>query len=324
MKPGRGSVRLGGHDGTDLTVQDVVDRFLSELSTERGFSNNTISAYGNDLRQFLSFMEEQRRLPSWNVLSNDDVKAFEISLRERGYAASTVARKTAATRTFCGYLVDQQILRSDPSEQMTTPKVAKSIPRALTRDEIDRLLSQPEILDGEEMNRDTAMLRLLYATGIRVSELVSLDVDEVRLEDLPSIRVGRKGKKRLVPIGPAVVESIRTYQNERSPAEKSDGTTVSALFLNHRGKRLTRQGFWLILKTYAERAGFNDITPHTLRHSFAAHQILEGRDLSDVQELLGHVSISTTQVYEDLADQLRESSAPELLHETESPSLIAR
>ena len=253
-------------------------------------------------------MQAERRLPAWSVLSNEDVKAFEVHLRERGYAASTVARKTAATRTFCGYLVDQQVVRSDPSSEMTTPKVAKSIPRALTRDEIDRLLAQPELSDGEEVTRDQAMLSLLYATGIRVSELVSLNVEDVRLNDLPGVMAGRTERKRLVPIGLSVVEAIRVYLSEREPANNSDGQPVQALFLNHRGKRLTRQGFWLILKTYAERAGFEDITPHTLRHSFAAHQILEGRDLSDVQELLGHVSISTTQVYEDLADQLRKAS----------------
>jgi len=290
-------------------VREVIDRFLSELASERGFSANTISAYGNDLGQFAAFLDE-RRVPTWTVLTDDDVQAFEVHLRERGYAASTVARKTAAIRTFCTYLVEQQIVKSDPSAKMTTPKVAKSIPKALTREEIDRLLEQPELQDGEEMVRDVAMLRLLYATGIRVSELVSLDVDDVRLDEMPAIMVGRADRKRVVPIGPDVVAAISAYLNERKPAEKPDGTAVQALFLNHRGRRLTRQGFWLILKTYAERAGFDDITPHTLRHSFAAHQILEGRDLSDVQELLGHVSISTTQVYEDLADQLRENSAP--------------
>ncbi|CAN5676777.1 tyrosine recombinase [soil metagenome] len=312
-------MRLGGHDGTDVFVQDVVERFLRELANERGFSNNTVSAYGNDLRQFATFMQGERRLPSWSVLSNEDVKAFEVHLRERGYAASTVARKTAATRTFCAYLLEQEIVRSDPSAEMTTPKVAKSIPRALTHEEIDRLLEQPEINDGDEMIRDVAMLRLLYATGIRVSELVSLNVEDVRLDELPSVMVGRSGRKRMVPIGPAVVEAIRAYIHERDPVETPDGTALPALFLNHRGKRLTRQGFWLILKTYAERAGFEDITPHTLRHSFAAHQLLDGRELSDVQELLGHVSISTTQVYEDLADQLRKAAASdEVLRESQS------
>ncbi len=263
-------------------------------------------------------MQETRKVPAWTVLSHEDVKAFEIHLREREYAASTVARKTAATRTFCGYLVDQQIVRSDPSSEMTTPKVAKSIPRALTREEIDRLLAQPEITEGDEMTRDLAMLRLLYATGIRVSELVSLNVEDVRVDDVPGVMAGRKGRKRLAPISLADIEAIRAYLGEREPATNADGTPEQALFLNHRGKRLTRQGFWLILKTYAEHAGFEDITPHTLRHSFAAHQILDGRELSDVQELLGHVSISTTQVYEDLADQLRkDSAAAEVVTESE-------
>ena len=303
-------------------MQDTVDSFLAELANERGFSNNTVSAYGNDLRQFATFMANERRLAAWSILANEDVRAFELYLRERGYAASTVARKTAATRTFCSYLVDQQIVRSDPSTEMTTPKVAKAIPRALTRDEIDLLLAQPELIDGDEVARDQAMLRLLYATGIRVSELVSLDIDDVKLGDIPGVMAGRKGRKRLVPIGPAVVVSIRAYLAERKPATGKDGELVKALFLNHRGNRLTRQGFWLILKTYAERAGFEDITPHTLRHSFAAHQILDGRELSDVQELLGHVSISTTQVYEDLADQLRQAAPADDVIENNAGALI--
>ncbi len=290
-------------------MRQTVERFLSELASERGFSSNTVSAYGNDLGQFVKFLEEQRRVPTWSVLTDDDVQAFETYLRERGYAASTVARKTAATRTFCNYLVEQQIVRTDPSAKMTTPKVAKSIPRALTRNEIDLLLEQPELLDGEEMARDIAMLRLLYSTGIRVSELVSLNVEDIQTDGQASVMVGRTDRKRSVPVGQDVIEALSSYLDVRKPAEVSENCVEKALFLNHRGRRLTRQGFWLILKTYGERAGFDDITPHTLRHSFAAHQILNGRELSDVQELLGHVSISTTQVYEDLADQMREPSA---------------
>lgn len=315
-------MRLGGHDGTEVNVRDVVDRFLSDLANERGFSNNTISAYGNDLGQFATFLQDQRRIPSWSVVGYEDVGAFELHLRERGYAASTVARKTAAIRTFCAYLVEQQIVRSDPAAEMTTPKVAKSVPKAMTREEIDRLLAQPEMLDGEEMTRDVAMLQLLYATGIRVSELVSLDLDDLRLDGPQLVLVGRADRKRAVPIDSQVVASLEAYLRERKPAGKVDGTEVEAVFLNHRGRRLTRQGFWLILKTYAERAGFEDITPHTLRHSFAAHQILDGRELSDVQELLGHVSISTTQVYEDLADQLREASSPNGMTQDAEPSSL--
>jgi integrase/recombinase XerD len=201
--------------------------------------------------------------------------------------------------------------------------VAKSVPKALTREQIDRLLAQPEMLDGEEMTRDVAMLHLLYATGIRVSELVSLNLDDLRLEGPPAVLVGRADRKRLAPIDGQVVAALEAYLRERKPVEQSDGSEVEAVFLNHRGRRLTRQGFWLILKTYAERAGFEDITPHTLRHSFAAHQILDGRELSDVQELLGHVSISTTQVYEDLADQLREASSPNgMAQEAQSSPLV--
>lgn len=289
-----------------MTVRDDIERFLRSLEQERGFSTNTISAYRNDLSQFAGYLQERQGLVSWFGLTPEAVKGFELHLRERGYATSTVARKTAAVRTFCAYLVEQGVLRADPAEGMSAPRVAKSIPRAMTQAEIDALLTQPVAEGGEDATRDLAMLKLLCATGMRVSELVNLNVGDVRLSgDERCVSIGKAGRKREVPINGEVAGTLTDYLARRRPEPSNDDGPEPALFLNHRGRRLTRQGFWLILKSHAEKAGFNDITPHTLRHSFAAHQLLNGKDLSDVQELLGHVSISTTQVYEELADRLR-------------------
>jgi integrase/recombinase XerD len=289
-------------------VWEGVEGFLRQLAAEKGFSSNTISAYKNDLNQFITFLTEERGLTSWQELSDEHLKAYTLFLRERAYATSTVARKTAAIRSFCGYLVEQQILRSDPSEQISSPRVAKSIPKAMTREEVASLFEQPVQSQTAEGLRDLAMLQLLYGTGMRVSELVSLDVDDVDLSQSLVSCTGKQDRRRKVPIGDQVTDTLEAYLTQARPLiSKSDD--MPALFLNHRGQRLTRQGFWLILKGYAETAGIEDITPHTLRHSFAAHQLLDGKELSDVQQMLGHVSISTTQVYEELADNLRKSDS---------------
>ena len=281
-----------------------MDRFLAELEADKGFSDNTISAYRNDLSQFSTFAGSTLGLSSWPELSESHLTSYQLHLRERGYANSTVARKTAAIRSFCGYLVRDGILRADPSSALPSPRVAKSIPKAMTRDEVRTLLAQPERANGAESHRDRAMLALLYASGLRVTELVSLNVDDVDFRQMTVRCQGRQGRDRTFELDADIAEILRRYIDSARPAIRQSDQ-VSALFLNHRGQRLTRQGFWLILKGYAEDAGIDDITPHTLRHSFATHQLLDGKDLSDVQRSLGHVSIATTQVYEQLADQLR-------------------
>lgn len=288
-------------------MREGVDRFLADLEAAKGFSSNTISAYRNDLTQFTAFMQSSLGMESWRELGESHLTSYQLHLRERGYANSTVARKTAAVRSFCSYLVEQGTLRADPSSALPSPRVAKSIPKAMTREEVVSLLAQPELSNGAEGIRDKAMLELLYASGLRVTELVSLDVDDVDLAQSAIICSGRQGKMRKIPLSPQVAQTLMEYVDKARPAiRRNDGET--ALFLNHRGQRLTRQGFWLILKGYASEAGIEDITPHTLRHSFATHQLLDGKDLADVQQALGHVSISTTQVYEQLAEQLKSSN----------------
>jgi integrase/recombinase XerD len=290
-------------------MEEQVDTFLSSLQAERQFSPNTIAAYRNDLQQFIQYLgapppdDQVIGLTSWPELTDDHLGAYLLHLRSRDYAASTVARKTAALKSFSGFLRKNGVVGQEVGTKLSSPKVDKYVPKAISRDEIARLLAQPtsESPDRPESIRDRAMLSTLYSTGMRVSELVSLDVGDVDLNQANVLCQGKAGRTRIVPLSPAAVNAVKDYL-ERSRTVLTT-PEMRSLFVNHRGGRLTRQGFWLILKSYAERAGIDDITPHTLRHSFAAHALGQGAELSDVQKQLGHVSISTTQVYRQLASE---------------------
>ena len=308
--------------------QDV-ERFLQVLEAERGFSVNTIFAYRNDLTQFLTFLggenagESDRvsggdegigaegaspqmipQVQKWDQLTDDDLINYLLFLRSRKYAPSTVARKMAAIKSFFNFLIGEGQLRGDPGARMTAPRVDKYTPRSISPSEVERLLQQPA-KEGDtaarrpEAARDRAMLETLYATGMRVSELVALDCDDVNLLERRMRCAGRTARERLVPLQERAIEAIDHYLFQARPLLVL--RDENALFLNHRGNRLTRQGFWLILKSYASKAEIADITPHTLRHTFATHALGRGVDLREVQQLLGHVSISTTQVYRRMA-----------------------
>ncbi|MGH2534919.1 MAG: tyrosine recombinase [Thermomicrobiales bacterium] len=285
-----------------------VERFLDVLSNERGFSGNTIAAYRNDLRQFIAYLasppvsHHATLVSQWVELTDEHLNRYLLYLREREYAASTVARKTAAIKSYCHFLLSDGIMRADPAANMASPKVDKYVPKAISPDDVAKLLAQPCKLaesNRPEAMRDRAMLETLYASGMRVSELVGLNIDDVDLERGTVQCAGKAGRRRVVPLSASAIESLRPYLAEARPSLALGDE--QALFLNHRGNRLTRQGFWLILKSYAHQAGIGDITPHTLRHSYATHALRHGADLRDIQQVLGHVSISTTQVYRQLA-----------------------
>jgi integrase/recombinase XerD len=288
-------------------MEEQVDAFLNSLQAERQFSQNTIAAYRNDLQQFIAYLanppeeDQVARVTSWPDLTDEHLGAYLLHLRSRDYAPSTVARKTAALKSFSGYLRKTGTVGQDLGTKLSSPKVDKYMPKAISREDVARLLTQPtaESPDRPESIRDQAMLSMLYSTGMRVSELVALDLDDIDLDRGNVECQGKAGRTRVVPMSPQAAGAVSDYLNRARGT--LTGAETKSLFVNHRGGRLTRQGFWLILKSYAQRAGIDDITPHTLRHSFAAHALGQGAELSDVQKQLGHVSISTTQIYRQLA-----------------------
>lgn len=286
------------------SLKTTVDTFIEELTTERGFSVNTVAAYRNDLSQFADYLssppaeDQLAPLESWSGLTPEHLGRYLSYMYGRQYAASTVARKTAAIKSFCHSLTESGQLREDPSTSLAAPRVSRYVPRAISEDEVNQLLEQPRKAARSrrpEALRDLAMIETLYSSGMRVSELVALDVDDVDFQTNQVACPGKAGRRRQVPLRAQAIEAIDDYlKNGRPSLADAD---EAALFVNHRGSRLTRQGCWLILKAYAQEAGIENITPHTLRHSFATHALRDGAELRDVQQLLGHVSISTTQVY---------------------------
>jgi integrase/recombinase XerD len=235
-------------------------------------------------------------IEEWPQVGRESVVAYVNFLRERKYADTTVARKIAAVKSFFHYMSDKKFVTSDPTDKLDSPRVSKELPKAISHDEVIRLLNQPAFRSGPEGDRDKTMLSLLYWTGMRVSELVSLNVDDVDLENRRVRCAGKGNKSRQIPVRAEEQIELEHYLNQSRP-QLVGNNGETALFVNHRGHRLTRQGFWLILKAYADEANIGNITPHTLRHSFATHMIGKGENPRKVQELLGHASLSTTQIY---------------------------
>lgn len=284
-----------------------VDNFLAYLQAEKNSSENTTSAYRNDLTQFLDFLPAD--LDHWTQVNKSMLVSYVAFLKRHKYASSTVARKVAAVKSFFHFMLDTQVLQDDPTATLDSPKVKKRMPKILSPQEIEALLDEPARSTDAKSLRDKAFLELLYATGMRVSELVSLDVESIDLGIAQVQCINRGNKHRTLPLSEGAVEALHVYLERGRPSllRQSDET---ALFLNHRGQRLTRQGLWLIIKSHVEAAGLDiDVTPHTLRHSFATHLLRDGADLRDVQKLLGHANISTTQIYTEVEGQETESGA---------------
>ena len=289
----------------EFIMNNAIQSFLDDyLIVDKGFSQNTLDAYRNDLGQFSNFLEQEINVQindqdSWAKINLDMLNLYIVDLREkRGYRDTTTARKIAAIKSFFGYLMAEGHLSYDPTESLGSPRVGRSLPKFLTEDDVTSLLDVAGKAGTPESKRDATILELLYATGLRVSELVALDVSDIDFEESFILCKGKGEKERRVFLYPKAVEELKQYLQQSRITLLGSKKTESALFVNHRGDRLTRQWIWNILKICSKKANIDeDITPHTLRHSFATHMLQTGASLRHVQELLGHSSISTTQVY---------------------------
>lgn len=276
-------------------MNDYISGYEKYLK-EKGASPNTLSSYLRDVRQFASYFDSEIA-----GVTSDDITAYVKKLRGMGKSSSTITRSTASLKSFFGYLCSEGVVSENPAKGVATEKVDRKLPQILTGKEVELFLEQPQCIDMKGY-RDRAMLELLYATGIRVSELVSLDVDDINLST-GFITCRSRDKVRAIPLYAAAVKALREYAENIRQKMISD-SEEKAFFVNTGGTRMSRQGFWKIVKHYQETAGIEkDITPHTLRHSFAAHLLENGADIQSLKEMLGHADISSTQIYTQLVNQ---------------------
>ena len=275
-------------------MEHIIKSYSNYLMNEKRLSNNTLESYIRDIKQYLDYLNE-KEINTIEHTNKTTIITYLVYLQNKGRATSTISRSIASIRGFYQYLLQNKIIPKDPTLNLASPKSIKKLPSILTLQEIDTLLNQPEKSTYKGI-RDKAMLELLYATGIRVSELISLSVDDVNL-DLGFVNCTIGSKERVIPIGSMALKALDIYLNDaRNFLVKKDNEKL--LFLNMKGSGLTRQGFWKIIKAYTVQSDIQKpITPHTLRHSFATHLVQNGADLKSVQEMLGHSDISTTQVY---------------------------
>lgn len=310
-------------------MEEQLLAFLDYLQQEYKYSNNTTAAYKNDLSQFMTFLHDSlSEVNEWSDVTPKVVDDYVQHMKEQAYASSSVARKVAAVKSFFNYLFARGIIGDNPTTNIDSPKVKKRLPKTLNSDDINRLLQAPRQKKSPKHLRDTALLTMLYSTGMRVTEVVSLRLEDVNLPMSLLVCQGKDETTRELPLDAETHETIQAYL-EYGRQYLVKNKDEEALFLNHRGQQLTRQGLWLIIKAYAKKAKLSgEVTPHTLRHSFAAHKLEGGSALQEVQRLLGHANISTTQIYTQLTDEDGEDEdeffdVEDIENEVEEPADVA-
>lgn len=292
--------------GKDYSENQLLDQFINQLRVEKGLSANTIVAYSHDLINFFDFLKQKGLSPV--QISQEDLSSF-IAENNTRLSPRSMARCLVSIRMFYRFLVSEGNIESNPARLLGIPKVYQHLPDVLSRDEVDSLLKQPNI-NTALGKRDKAILEILYATGLRVTELIGLKMHNINLE-VGSIRtIGKGSKERIIPMGSKAIDSLKDYLSNSRPSflKKDLAKAGSYIFLNSRGGHITRQGLWKIIRKYAPMAGITkSVTPHTVRHSFATHLLEGGADLRSVQIMLGHADISTTQIYTHVArERLKE------------------
>jgi len=282
----------------DRKVNELLDAYLDYLRVEKGLARNTLEAYSRDLAEFIQWVDKTLGRPLREV-RDEDLRFYFLGKRQAGMSARSVRRKASSLRGMFRFLQKEGYMNEDPTEMLEVPRLGTPLPKDLTMDEVDRLLAQPDPTEPLGI-RNQAMMELLYATGLRVSELLALRLQDLNLEVGYVVAYGKGKKERLVPVGEVALEKLKEYLSAVRPA--LDKTARARhLFLNRSGRGLSRQGFWKLLNRYALQAGITSpVTPHVMRHSFATHLLERGADLRSVQLMLGHASISTTQIYTHL------------------------
>jgi integrase/recombinase XerD len=284
-------------------MEATIKSFLDHLEKDKKYSPNTRLSYQGDLTQFDSFARASnaRAGETMDCVANKEIMARYLqSLNDKGYSVSTVARKIASVKSYIRYLVETGKLRDDSAPSISSPQVNKPMPKTLTIAEVRTVLAEPAKSTAIEAKRDRAMLELLYATGLRATELMNLDISDINLDKCTVNCHGNMNKMRVITIDDYISRILKEYIRE-SRIKLTNNQVEPALFLNMRGERLTRQGFWQIIQGYAEKVGLGKkVTPRSLRHSFAIHRLKNGEDLHTMQELLGHAHISTTKIYKDM------------------------
>jgi integrase/recombinase XerD len=279
-------------------VDDLLNNYLEYLSVERGLAKNTIDAYKRDLISFIAFLRAKKAI-NINSVSTTTIISYLLQMQKSGKASSSISRACAAIKSFFQFLFKESIIEEDPTENIDTPKLKHRLPKVLTVQEVEKLLSQPNMTNPLGI-RDRSILELMYATGIRVSELTSLHIDDVNLEAGFLRCTGKGSKERIIPVADITLDCLKLYISG-ARKELLSGKESKILFVNRQGAAISRQGVWKIIRKYSKKAGISKkITPHTLRHSFATHLLEHGADLRAVQEMLGHADISTTQIYTHL------------------------
>ena len=277
-------------------MQELLTKYFNYLLIERGIAQNTLESYSRDLRRFVLFVHEEKRLANLNEVTPEVITEYLVRIRDEGLAANSMNRSLAALRGFYKYLLREKIIKENPLANIELAKVWMKLPDTVSKEEMTAILAQPGTQTVPAI-RNTAMLELLYATGIRVSELINLTMNSLNWQVGFLIVMGKGSKERIVPVGKVAYDCVRRYVDEVRP-KLMEKKSTDVLFLNRFGRKFSRQGFWKIVVGYAKQAGLQKkVYPHTFRHSFASHLLEGGADLRTVQVMLGHSDISTTQIY---------------------------
>lgn len=278
-------------------LKDPIEDYLHFIKVERQLSDNTLQSYKRDLIAYARHLVYEQKLADFNQVVRDNILLYLDSLRAVGKSSKTVSRQISSIRSFHQFLLREKVCDQDPTVHLEMPKKEQTLPKVLSIEDIDALISAPSIEKPQGI-RDIAILEMMYGSGMRISELIALNLEDVHLT-MGFVRVfGKGGKERIIPLGRGALTACTNYLNEARPQLLGNAPKSDAFFITQRGKGFTRQGCWKIIKEHAQTAGINkEITPHVLRHSFATHLIENGADLRAVQELLGHSDISTTQIY---------------------------